>query len=32
MARFISVAIAGLILTASIAVASWNQTNGLYIS
>lgn len=32
MARFISVMIAGLILTAILAASSWIQPSGLYIS
>ncbi len=32
MARFASIAIAGLVLMATLAAYSWNQPSGLYIS
>jgi len=32
MARFVSIAIAGLVLSVSLAAYTWNQPSGLYIS
>lgn len=32
MARFVSIAIAGLVLVASLSAYTWNQPSGLYIT